>query len=125
MWPAHGWSINVLEADLTGSGRQRWDDEGFAGFGPSGQNPDVRMLKALMVQPPLGVGQLHVAARDQYGRRRVCAAPLSYLDVPEGRWMTQVTTNGSGQNWVIAAPGAPQLLATKLNEMQSVSRATV
>jgi ESX secretion-associated protein EspG len=113
---AHGRAVSVAESDLTGGAAQH-RDEGFSGFGQSHDGPDVRILKALMAQPPLGTGKLHVAMRDTSGRRVVSPSSLSYLDLPEGRWMIQVAPNGSGQNWVIAAPGTPQLLVSKLYEM--------
>lgn len=113
---AQGRSVSAAQSDLTGGGRQQWD-EGFSGFGQSQESPDVRMLKALMAQSPMGTGKLHVAMRDSSGRRVVSPSSLSYLDLPEGRWMVQVTPDGSGQNWVIAAPGTPQLLVSKLYEM--------
>jgi EspG family len=124
MPPAQGRSINVLESDLTGSGRHSQED-GFAGFAAVGESADVRMMKALMAQPPLGGGQLHVAARGRDGRRHTCPAPITYVDVPEGRWLTQVTTNGSGQNWVIATPATSQLLVAKLYEMYRALSASV
>ena len=113
---AQGRAVSIAESDLTGDAAQRWD-EGFSGFGQSQESPDVRILKALLAQPPLGTGKLHVSMRDAAGRRVVAPSSLSYLDLPEGRWMVQVAPNGSGQNWVIAAPGTPQLLVSKLYEM--------
>jgi hypothetical protein len=117
---AAGRSLNVPAA---GGGQQTRDaDEGFSGFGSQqGPTPDERLLATLMAEPRVGGGQLYAAVRDSLDRRHKAPNPLSYIDVaPErssqGRWMTQLTANSSGQNWVVAAPATPQVLTTKLYE---------
>jgi EspG family len=122
--PARGRSLNVPETELTGGGQHRaGDDEGFAGFGSqSGPSPDVKLLNTVMGEPRSGTGQLYVAMRDNLGRRHKVKHPVSFIDVAagrsmEGRWLTQVAVNGSGQSWVIAAPATPQLLVSRLHEM--------
>jgi hypothetical protein len=119
---AHGRSLNTPEAELT-DGRTASDDEGFQGFTHSNsQSADARMLRALMAEPRTGAGQLHVAKRDNMGRRQRSPQPLNYIDVAagrpvEGRWMTQLTAQ-----WVYAAPASPQTLTAKLHEMHRALR---
>lgn len=117
MAAAHGRSLNVPEIELTGR-RAATDDEGFHGFDRPGPSTDARMLLALMAEPRIGTGQLHVAVRDGLGRRRRSPHALGYVDIGagrpgHGRWMTQLTSN-----WVYAAPATPQSLAAKLTEMR-------
>jgi hypothetical protein len=85
-----------------------------------GRSLNVRIVEAetqmrrLMAQPRRGSGQLHVAERDSFGRRRRSPRALCYLDTMDGRWMTQLTANG----WVYAAPATGRTLSTKLTEMR-------
>jgi EspG family len=112
--PAHGRSLNVCEADFTGS---RPDAENaWNGFQPVTEPHDVRALKALMEEPVLGISQLWAAARRTDGRLQQAETPLTVRDTAEGRWVTQ-TTKTSGQRWVTATPAGPQLLTAKLYEI--------
>ena len=114
MQAAHGRSLNVCEADFTGS---RQDAEhAWNGFQPMTEPHDVRALKALMDEPVLGISQLWAAARGTDGRLRQAETPLTVRDTAEGRWVTQ-TTKTSGQRWVTATPAGPQLLTSKLHEI--------
>ena len=101
---AQGRSLNVEQADL----------EPPTGVLEPTPSADVRMLRTLMAQPRRASGQLHVAARDGLNRRRRSPNPLSYLDVPSGRWMTRATADG----WVLAAPATADLIATTLRRMR-------
>jgi len=112
--PAHGRSLNVCEADFTGS---RPDAENaWNGFQPMTESHDVRALKALMDEPVLASSTRWVAARSTDGRLHQTETPLTVRDTAEGRWVTQ-TTKTSGQRWVTATPAGPQLLTSKLHEV--------
>jgi hypothetical protein len=114
--PAHGRSVNVAEADFTGSASRPDGDEGFGGFGDRAESPDARALKALFKQPVLGISQFWAAARGADGRLRQADTPITVRDTAEGRWLMQSTAT-SGRRWVIAAPAGPQLVTSKLYEV--------
>jgi hypothetical protein len=113
--PAHGRSINVSEADFTGTARPN-SEEAWTGFNRVSEPHDVRTLKALLDEPVLGISRLWVAARGADGRLHQAETPITVRDTAEGRWLMQTTTS-SGQRWVIAAPAGPQLVTSKLYEV--------
>lgn len=122
---AHGRSFNLAEADITpqtaSSSRSREEDT-FGGLSAGSPRADAardaQLLTKVLSQPRIGGGELHAALRDRSGRSRAAAYPLTYFDTPDGRWLQQITANRTGQRWVVAAPATPDLLVTKLYEMQ-------
>jgi EspG family len=71
----------------------------------------------LIKTEPLGAGELHVAVRNDMGRRTESRYPLSYLDTPGGRWFVQAGGRAP-EIWMTASPAGPAVLATKLYEMR-------
>lgn len=123
--PARGHSINLPEADIGKLAAARANrgrplpDEAFQVFHRSSMVEDARELFAAAELPRIGGAQLYVAARDQFGERRRCPYPLIVIDTTQGRWMTQVSGDPSGERWIVSAPAGRQMLIGRLHEMRN------
>ncbi|HWE89240.1 MAG TPA: ESX secretion-associated protein EspG [Pseudonocardiaceae bacterium] len=91
----------------------------FDVFGRATMAEDARDWFAVMALPRTGGGQLYVAARNQYGERKRCAHPLTYVDTQQGRWIMQTTGDKPGDRWITSAPANRQMLLARLEEMRS------
>ena len=99
--PALGRALNAPKADF---------DRAITGTPATG---DLAELARIVHEPRLGGGTLYTAVRTDGGRRR-SHRPVTYLDTPDGRWLTQVTTNADRTEWVTFAPATPALIADRL-----------
>lgn len=119
---AHGRSVNIREQDMPSGAEVRRTisrDEDFGGLHRSqpSENSDIAQLHRILALPRIGGGKLYTALRDRSGRRHRQPHPLAYLDTPEGRWITQVQQNRTGDNWIIAAPASPDWLVSRLDKL--------
>ncbi|MBC6449106.1 ESX secretion-associated protein EspG [Actinokineospora xionganensis] len=105
---ARGESISVRLSDL--------DAPKSDGFARSAGPPQARRLQELMKQPRLGGAKLYTAKRDQRGKRLRAADWITAIDVQQGRWAVYKTSRGESS--VTAVPGTPQLIATRMRELQ-------
>jgi ESX secretion-associated protein EspG len=79
-------------------------------------NPDLTAIAEIMRRPRVGGGSLYSARRTGAGPRRRVPRPITYVDTADGRWLTQITTNSAGEEWVTIAPARVELLAARLAE---------
>lgn len=77
---------------------------------------DAKRLQAVMEQPRLHAAELHAAVRNRSGSRRR-AQHANVIDTEQGRWLVH-----RKDDWIVAAPGTPQLLASTLYEMRDQAR---
>ncbi|RJQ79026.1 ESX secretion-associated protein EspG [Pseudonocardiaceae bacterium YIM PH 21723] len=97
--PAHGPSVTLSAHDQQDTGKLQ-----------------LKELNRILGLPRSGGGELHAAIRDSAGRRRIAPFGLDYLDSTEGRWLHYRNVD----NWIIAAPATPQLLAAKIMELANI-----
>jgi hypothetical protein len=81
--------------------------------------PAARM-RWLLAQPRTGGGQLYAARQDRNGRRRVCDRPLSYIDIPAGRFLAAERQAGDGVTWRSLVPADSDLLIRRLDALLPV-----
>ncbi|MGB3439326.1 MAG: ESX secretion-associated protein EspG [Actinophytocola sp.] len=86
-----------------------------AGAGVRRAGPEARRVRRLAALPVGGFGELSVATRDEWGRRRRAAQPLRYTDTSEGRF---VLLPGAGDD-VRVAPASRDDLVRHLTRMAS------
>lgn len=83
--------------------------------GPAGAQ--ARLVQRVARLPVVGSGELHVAVRDELGRRRRAPHPLRYADTAHGRWLNEVAPLPDGDAEVEVVPAAGQELAARLRRM--------
>lgn len=91
------------------------------GTRPAG--PQVRLIHRIAALPTTGCGELHVAIRDDMGRRRQSPRPLRYADTVHGRWLNHaVPVAGGHDDQILVAPaGRPELVARLLAAHRSLT----
>lgn len=105
-----GEAVTVLRSEAVAAGATA------DGFGRRTPSPQVRLTHRIAALPKSGTGELHVAVRDDMGRRRQAPQPLCYVDTPHGRWLTQRLPSGSDEQLTLA-PGSRAALASMLARM--------
>jgi hypothetical protein len=86
------------------------------GAGVRRAGPEVRRTRRLVELPVGGFGELSVATRDEWGRRRRAAQPLRYTDTSEGRF---ALLPGAGDGEVRVTPAGRDDLVRHLTTMAS------
>ncbi|MFC0434920.1 ESX secretion-associated protein EspG [Kutzneria buriramensis] len=117
--PAHGQSLSVPASAVQGAaGRHASEDEEFSVFAGQGRtDPSVARLRQLVAQPRSSAAQIHVAVRDQLGRRRRSEFPVHVIDVDSGRWFLHRRRNTAGDVWITAAPATTAAVAKTLADV--------
>ncbi|GGM83408.1 hypothetical protein GCM10012275_62550 [Longimycelium tulufanense] len=114
--PARGRSLTLPTEHLT---LQRAAPDDWLVEVRPGDDEATSHARTVLALPRTNAGQLHVAARDRYGHRHRAAHPLTVLDTPDGRWMTQLRPGSDGRPWLVLTPADHRLLAARLNEMRA------
>lgn len=109
----HGEAISVRHADFHARGRA---DGSVMRRSAAARPEGARRLDALLKAQRLAVTKLYAAKRDLNGVRQRSERWLTVLDLVDGRWALSVA-QGRGERWINAAPGTPQLIASKLVEL--------
>ncbi len=77
----------------------------------------AEQLRRLLQQQRLGGGQLYAAARDRYGKRSRCRAPLTYMDLESGRYLSLQQPGQDGSPWVTVLPAEFRTLVARLQQL--------
>ncbi|GAA4432364.1 ESX secretion-associated protein EspG [Actinokineospora soli] len=78
--------------------------------------PAARRLDMLLKAERVGGAKLYTAKRDVYGKRVRAQSWVDVIDLREGRWALH---KPAGQPFVTAVPGTPQVIGTRLSELQA------
>lgn len=118
MQPAQGQSLSVPASAVEGAGgRHATEGEEFSVFAGQGRtDPSVARLRQLIAQPRTSGAQIHVAVRDQLGRRHRSEFPVHVIDVDSGRWFLHRRRNTAGDVWITAAPATTAAVANTLSD---------
>ncbi|RJQ82566.1 ESX secretion-associated protein EspG [Pseudonocardiaceae bacterium YIM PH 21723] len=121
MRPATGRSVTIHEDEVNGhTPRAGRDAPVWTGLDrDKSQSQALRSLNRILQLPRLGGGELYAAVRGRSGRRVKAPMGIGYIDTNEGRWTTHLTP----ERWIVAAPGSPQVVATRLQELSRLAQA--
>ncbi|MGQ0838895.1 MAG: ESX secretion-associated protein EspG [Actinokineospora sp.] len=93
-----------------------------SGIGTRPASAEVRLAHRIAELPLTGSGELHVAVRDDTGRRRQAPRPLRFGDTAHGRWLNFAVAGPGGDDRILLAPAGRPELAAKLMDMRRALR---
>jgi len=74
-------------------------------------------MRWVLSQPRTGGGQLCASRWDRNGHHRVCARPLSYVDIAGGRYLAAECEAADGTRWRTLAPADQALLVRRIRAL--------